>query len=191
MLADAVGLESIDREAQTVVLKFRQDAKVDPTRLFKLVQERGDLTLVPPATLKLSLAGPIQKPAPVEPTSGFRLDTGRGGSRAARPPRGKDPVASGSWWAARAKAGETLISDALHRAVGTWPRPRHAGHGRLTANPPWPNVTVPRQTGPGGKLTNHLEDGYDEEDTEAVHGGVMTPQVCWTLRCVAERSSAR
>jgi hypothetical protein len=31
-------------------------------------------------------------------------------------------------------------------------------------------VTVPRQTGPGGKLTNHLEDGYDDEDTEAVHG---------------------
>jgi hypothetical protein len=29
---------------------------------------------------------------------------------------------------------------------------------------------VPRQTGSGGKLTNHLEDGYDEEDTEAVHG---------------------
>jgi hypothetical protein len=79
---------------------------VDPTRLFKLVQERGDLTLVPPATLKLSLSGPIQKPAPVDAGLGSRADTGRGGSRAARPPRGKDPVASGSWWAARAQGGE-------------------------------------------------------------------------------------
>ena len=112
LLADAVGLESIDRDAQTVVLKFRSDAKVDPTRLFRLVQDRGDLTLVPPATLKLSLAGPIQKPAPADPASGFRRDIGRGGSQAGRggsrtaPARGKDPVASGSWWAARAQAGE-------------------------------------------------------------------------------------
>ena len=34
----------------------------------------------------------------------------------------------------------------------------------------FPDLTLPRQTGPGGKLTNHLEDGYDDEDTEAVHG---------------------
>ena len=32
-------------------------------------------------------------------------------------------------------------------------------------------VTLPRQTGPGGKLTNHLEEGYDEEDASPVHGG--------------------
>src|SRR5688572_9014546 len=31
-----------------------------------------------------------------------------------------------------------------HRSVGTCFRPRHIGHGRLTANPPWPNVTLPR-----------------------------------------------
>jgi hypothetical protein len=37
---------------------------------------------------------------------------------------------------------------------------------------------VPRQTGPGGKFTNHLEDGYDEEDTEAVHGGVQGSGGC-------------
>jgi hypothetical protein len=31
-----------------------------------------------------------------------------------------------------------------HGFEGMRPRPRHFGHGRLTANPPCPNVTVPR-----------------------------------------------
>ena len=118
LLAETIGLESIDREGQTVVLRFRPDAKLDPTRLFKLVQERGDLTLVPPATLKLSLAGPIQKPAPVaapgpSPSTalgaGERMSSGESRGRITRSSlakRGKDPVASGSWWAARAQAGE-------------------------------------------------------------------------------------
>ena len=30
LLADRIGLESLDREGQTVVLKFRPDAKLDP-----------------------------------------------------------------------------------------------------------------------------------------------------------------
>ncbi len=40
LLADRVGIESIDREGQTVVLKFRPEAKVDPTWLFRVVQEQ-------------------------------------------------------------------------------------------------------------------------------------------------------
>ena len=35
-------------------------------------------------------------------------------------------------------------------------------------------VTLPRQTGPDGKFENHLEAGYDDEDAEAVHGGVQS-----------------
>src|SRR5215208_6774842 len=30
-----------------------------------------------------------------------------------------------------------------HRSLGIWPRPRHIGQGRVTANPPWPNEIVP------------------------------------------------
>src|SRR5439155_5559461 len=30
------------------------------------------------------------------------------------------------------------------RCDGIFPFPRHIGHGRLTAKPPWPNETVPR-----------------------------------------------
>ena len=105
LLADKIGLESIDREAQTVVLRFRPDAKLDPARLFNLVQQRGDLTLVPPATLKLNLAGSAARPAPVAaPAPAVRQD-GRI-TRSSLSKRGKDPVASGSWWAARANAGE-------------------------------------------------------------------------------------
>jgi len=104
LLADRIGLESIDREAQTVVLKFRPDARLDPTRLFKLVQERGDLVLVPPATLKLNLAGPLLRPVAPPNMPAVRPD-GRI-TRSSLSKRGKDPVASGSWWAARAQAGQ-------------------------------------------------------------------------------------
>jgi transcription-repair coupling factor (superfamily II helicase) len=109
LMADKLRIESIDREAQTVVLKFRQDAKLDPARVFKLVQSRGDLTLVPPATLKLNLAAPVKPAAPPPPPPVAVRPGGvtpRALTRSSLSKRGKDPVASGSWWAARANAGE-------------------------------------------------------------------------------------
>ena len=57
VMADQLGIEAIDREGRTVVLKFRPQAKVDPVRLVSLVRQRPDLTLVPPAALKLNLDG--------------------------------------------------------------------------------------------------------------------------------------
>jgi transcription-repair coupling factor (superfamily II helicase) len=91
LLADRIGLESVDREARTVVLKFRPDARLDPQWLFRVVQERGDVSLVPPATLRLDLrAAAASRRAPVA--------AGRGKTRT-------DQVAAGSWWTARATAG--------------------------------------------------------------------------------------
>jgi transcription-repair coupling factor (superfamily II helicase) len=91
LMSDRLGLDSVDREGQTVVLKFRPDAALDPAWLFRVVQERGDLKLVPPGTIKLDLAN-------------------TGGKKVLPPPAGRrkpsDPVAGGSWWAARAQAGE-------------------------------------------------------------------------------------
>jgi transcription-repair coupling factor (superfamily II helicase) len=78
LLADRIGIDSIDREGQLVVLKFRPEAKLDPTWLFKIVQERNDVQLTPPATL--------------------RLDMRQAGGRRPSPQR--------SWWTARATAGE-------------------------------------------------------------------------------------
>ena len=118
LLADRIGLESLDREGPTVVLKFRADAKLDPAWLFRVVQQRGDITLIPPATLKLDLkklevsrrqevAPPAQKPS--------------GGGRK----KGGDPVAGGSWWAARAQAGEVtggFTKDEIMRPAKEDPR---------------------------------------------------------------------
>ena len=57
VMADRLGVESVDREGRTVVLKFRPQARVDPVRLVALVRRRSDLTLIPPAGLKLTLDG--------------------------------------------------------------------------------------------------------------------------------------
>jgi transcription-repair coupling factor (superfamily II helicase) len=113
VLANRIGLESVDRDGQFVVLKFRPDARLDPAWLYRVVQERGDLKLIPPASLKLDLKG--QGPGQSRPAPG--------GSAGARK-RG-DPVASGSWWAARAKAGEVtpgFTRDEILRPASEDPR---------------------------------------------------------------------
>jgi transcription-repair coupling factor (superfamily II helicase) len=116
LLADRIGLESVDREASVVVLKFRPDAKLDPAWLFRVVQQRGDVTLVPPATLKLDLKKEIGvKAAPAASRS----------VSPAIPRKGRDPVAAGSWWAARAQAGEVapgFTKDEIMRPAKENPR---------------------------------------------------------------------
>ncbi|HYU52794.1 MAG TPA: hypothetical protein VEK37_07600, partial [Gemmatimonadaceae bacterium] len=88
-----------------VVLKFRPQAKVDPVRLVALVRQRPDLTLVPPAALRLTLD-----------TSGGSELMGKAGQKpstvshqpsAISPSRGrKSPAPPPSWWVARAKDAE-------------------------------------------------------------------------------------
>jgi transcription-repair coupling factor (superfamily II helicase) len=90
LMADRLGFESLDRQGQVIVLKFRPDAKLDPAWLFRVVSERSDVVLVPPGTLKLDMKASATPKRPA--------------LRAVR--KGGDPVAGGSWWAARARAGE-------------------------------------------------------------------------------------
>ncbi len=92
LLSDTIGVESLDREGAVIVLKFRQDAKIDPLVLAGLIQRRGDLTLLPPAILRLDLNRPEAAPE-VRPTPGRRL----------RPAAGTPDDVSRSWWTARAK----------------------------------------------------------------------------------------
>jgi transcription-repair coupling factor (superfamily II helicase) len=125
LLADRIGLESLDREGPAVVLKFRPDAKLDPAWLFKVVQQRGDVTLIPPATLKLDLKkapvaadGRKAAPSPIK-RSGDSLPPAAGRRK------GGDPVAGGSWWAARAQAGEVkpgFTKDEIMRPAPEKPR---------------------------------------------------------------------
>jgi transcription-repair coupling factor (superfamily II helicase) len=101
VMADRLGIESIDREGRVVVLKFRPQAKVDPVRLVSLVRQRPELTLVPPSGLKLNLdGGPKEKPAPAR-AAGSR------GRRAGAP----------SWWVARAR--ETEVKPGFTKAEMT------------------------------------------------------------------------
>jgi transcription-repair coupling factor (superfamily II helicase) len=124
LLADHMGLESLDREGQIVVLKFRLDARVDPAVLLRLVKERGDLTIIPPATVKMDLRGRPNQPR----VQGVKLGGGT------IPKKGGDPVAGGSWWAARAKAGEVTAGftrDEIMRPQKEDPRAEGGLFGRV------------------------------------------------------------
>jgi transcription-repair coupling factor (superfamily II helicase) len=85
MLADRLGVASVDREGPTVVFKIRPQTKLDPVRVMSLVTRRRDVTLAPPATLKLDLREASQ--------GGPRRATGAGRWQA-------------SWWTARATSGD-------------------------------------------------------------------------------------
>jgi transcription-repair coupling factor (superfamily II helicase) len=99
VMADHLGIESIDREGPSVVLKFRPQAKVDPVKLVSLVRQRSDLTLVPPAALRLALSA--------------------AGTTTASKQRAP------SWWTARARAGTVapgFSKDAILRPAKDDPR---------------------------------------------------------------------
>jgi transcription-repair coupling factor (superfamily II helicase) len=103
VLADRIGVESLDREGTTVVLRFRQDAKVHPGVLARLLQTRGDLSLVPPVVLRLDLTRPVVAPKPVlappkpKPQPPSRLVP------TSKKPNEDDSTAD-SWWTTRATA---------------------------------------------------------------------------------------
>ena len=132
VMADRLGVEAIDREGRTVVLKFRPQAKVDPVRLVALVRQRPDLTLVPPAALRLTLGNrgsgiggqgtgtrPNRVPEPSSsPTAGPDPE--------ARSPERRGPRPAPSWWTARARAGEVkpgFTKEEILRTATDDPRP--------------------------------------------------------------------
>jgi transcription-repair coupling factor (superfamily II helicase) len=116
LLATRLGVESLDREGALVVLRFRMDAPVDPTFLIALVQTRRDVTLTPPAVIKLDLRVTAGLPPPRSALRRASPEQGDGGkprldqdARAPRAParRGRPGErAEPSWWTSRATAGE-------------------------------------------------------------------------------------
>jgi len=101
VLADALGVETIDRGDSAVVIKFRQKTKVDLVNVMALVQERGDLQLLPPSSLKLDL-----RPNAVDPPKSSLQVLAEG--RRPKSQQGRIPKVQRkpSWWVARATAGE-------------------------------------------------------------------------------------
>jgi transcription-repair coupling factor (superfamily II helicase) len=86
ILADRLGVESVDREGQTVVIKFKPAPTLNLDHLVRVVGRRGDTVLAPPAAVKLDLkASAATTPA-----------------RAGR----QRPETGPSWWTARAATGE-------------------------------------------------------------------------------------
>jgi transcription-repair coupling factor (superfamily II helicase) len=122
VMADRLSIDTIDREGRIVVLKFRPQAKIDPVRLVALVRQRPELTLVPPAALKLNLDGADGKSnlgraegeglrapgAPTSPKASSSPIASSSPKPSALSPKksGKYANAAPSWWVARAKTGE-------------------------------------------------------------------------------------
>ncbi len=93
--ADLLSLESIDRQGPAVTLKFRTSTKLDPVWLLKLVQARPDLSLIPPASLRLDLSVMPETPKPARTLS-----------KGTRQASGQATEAPDSWWTVRAQSGE-------------------------------------------------------------------------------------
>jgi transcription-repair coupling factor (superfamily II helicase) len=109
VLADGLGVETIDRADTTIVIKFRQKTKVDLTQVIAMVEERSDLQLLPPNSLKLDLRqkAPEAAPAAPSPASLRGAAPGRPLPRAAKPTSLRAKIQrKPSWWTVRATAGE-------------------------------------------------------------------------------------
>jgi transcription-repair coupling factor (superfamily II helicase) len=108
VMADTLGIDTIDREGRIVVLKFRPQAKLDPVRLVALVRQRPELTLVPPAGLKLDLgkAEASGLKAPELVTSQKHSAPSQKPSALSPKKSGKYANAAPSWWVTRAREGE-------------------------------------------------------------------------------------
>jgi transcription-repair coupling factor (superfamily II helicase) len=108
VMADRLDIESIDRDARTVVLKFRPQARIDPVRLVALVRRRPELTLVPPGGLRLDLskAQGSGLQAPGQPPGLTPRPKGQSPEPKTPAARSRSHAPAPSWWTARARAGE-------------------------------------------------------------------------------------
>jgi transcription-repair coupling factor (superfamily II helicase) len=102
ILADTLRVEGIDREGSSIVFRFRSGG-VDPARVISLMNRRPDITLVPPASLRLTATPPITAQPMTAPT----FTAKRQGQ--IEPPKGKfgrkPEMKQASWWTQRATSG--------------------------------------------------------------------------------------
>ena len=117
--ADRLGVEAVDREGDRVVFRFRPRHRSIQDGLVQVVGRRADLTLVPPAGLRLDLGATAGKAAAPRGSAGPPVPAPhRPSGNASWPNLGRRPQTSsemgkhgrapgpGSWWTARATAGE-------------------------------------------------------------------------------------
>jgi transcription-repair coupling factor (superfamily II helicase) len=114
IMADRLGVESVDREGRFVVIKFRPVGRIDPATLIEVVTQWPGATLVPPVTLKLDLEA--TGPLPVASRRQTPRDQGT------------------SWWTARATAGQVkagFSKEEILRKPDDDPRAEKGVFGRL------------------------------------------------------------
>jgi transcription-repair coupling factor (superfamily II helicase) len=138
IMADRLGVESIDREGRLVVIRFRPQSKLDPVRLVNVVGQWPGATMVPPVSLKLDLDAAAAFPEGrtkgneakrAAGVAGGALRPASSGSRPGHAPQRRAPSPEpSSWWTARAKAGQVTAGfnkeDITRRPEGD---PRAAG----------------------------------------------------------------
>jgi hypothetical protein len=88
MMAEEIGITSIEREKRTLTIKFQGQASLDLGRFAEWVHHRPNVTLVPPGIIKVDLGGQ-STPQRVE---GMPLDS-------------MIDLGKGSWWTAQAMTG--------------------------------------------------------------------------------------
>ena len=106
VMADRLGIDTIDREGRIVVLKFRPQAKIDPVKLVNLVRRRPELTLVPPAALRLTLDMANGSGLMANAQTAPKPSTVSHQPSAISHKKGKYANAAPSWWVARAREAE-------------------------------------------------------------------------------------
>ena len=106
VLSDRLGIDSLEREGTVIVFKFRPDAKLDPIWVLKLIENRGDLTLLPPAILRLDLSKPVEPPTKAAPRRQVDPRQGRLVLKSPALPGPESVPGRESWWTTRATAGE-------------------------------------------------------------------------------------
>jgi len=131
IVADRLGVDTIDREGRLVLIKFRPTAKIDPVRLVKVVAEYPGATLVPPVSLKLDVEAPIEAP-----TVGRGLSALPGGPDKARPTSEARPVHPSTPWA-RTADGRLKHVPASSQPVSRLPPGARGPEGRGDRGQSW------------------------------------------------------
>jgi transcription-repair coupling factor (superfamily II helicase) len=148
VMADRLGIEAVDREGEKVLFRFRPQTKVDPGTLVGLVQQRGDVTLVPPASLRLELspasrsqaskpkpspAPRVDRPAPAGPWANIgQKPLTSSDLRGRRRHLPDDSAAPASWWTARATTGEVTSGFSKAEILKAGPQDPRAPSGVFT-----------------------------------------------------------
>ena len=132
IMADRLGVDTIDRDGRLVVIKFRPTAKIDPVRLVRVVSEWPGATLVPPVSLKLDLEAPM---APVTSVGG-RSSASPGGRDQARPSSSVKPVHPATPWV-RTPDGRLKHSPSSSQPVSRLPPGARGPEGRGDRGQSW------------------------------------------------------